>query len=408
MKKLTLIGSLISAFSLLACFPQDLEGRDFGIMGNTFPIAEESMIRFFSRATEGLPSELLEKRQEEAKRRLVHQAQHPQPVPRLKEANEYRSFHFDPSFTSKEEIKGSNGKVIVLAGTKVNPLETISLSTGLLFIDGENNIHIEWARKQIGNYKWVLIKGSPIALEQKERRPVYFDQRGWLTSYFQIQHVPAKVSQDGTFLLIEEIPAKEGWVEPVQKPAINNSPSLQSEINEFIAMALQNAAASAKEGNEKVSTPEEEGAAERKCSTKTSVPHESSIANMTSLFIFISFSVPIESWKDLSCEMEKADGVFVLNGIPNSSFSEFADKVKEIRSKGIDAPIQIDPQSFEKYGIEHVPAFILDDGKGFDKIYGNIPLSKALQLIAETGTVSDYSKKILNSIDKRDPEYGTK
>lgn len=406
MQKLTFIRSLVSAFSLLACFPQYLEGRDFGIMGNTFPIAEESMIRFFSRATEGLPSELLEKRQEEAKRRLVHQAQHPQPVPRLKEANEYRSFHFDPSFTAKEEIKGSKGTVIVPSGTKVNPFETVSLSTGLLFIDGENMIHIEWARKQMGNYKWVLIKGSPIALEQKERRPVYFDQRGWLTSYFHIQHVPAKVSQDGTFLLIEEIPAKEGWVEPVQKPAINNSPSLQSEINEFIAMALQNAAASAKEGKEKVSTPEEEGADERKCSTKAWVPHERAIVNKAS--IFISFSVPIESWKDLSCELEKAGGVFVLNGIPNGSFSEFADKVKEIRSKGIDAPIQIDPQSFEKYGIEHVPAFVLDDGNEFDKIYGNIPLSKALQLIAETGRVSGYSKKILNSIDKRDPEYGTK
>ena len=404
MKKLTLVGNLVSAFSLLACFPQCLEGRDFGIMGNTFPIAEESMIKFFSRAIEALPSELLEKRQEEAKRLLVHQAQHPQPVSRLKEAKEYRSFHFDPSFTAKEEIKGSKGTVIVPSGTKVNLLETVSLSTGLLFIDGDNKVHIEWARKQVGNYKWVLIKGAPIALEQKELRPVYFDQRGWLTSYFHIQHVPAKVSQEGTFLLIEEIPAKEGW----QKPAINNSQSLQSEINEFIAMALQNAAASAKEGKEKVSAPEEEGAAERKCSTKASVPHESSIVNKTSLFIFISFSVPIESWKDLSCELEKAGGVFVLNGIPNGSFSEFADKVKEIRSKGIDAPIQIDPQSFEKYGIEHVPAFVLDDGNEFDKIYGNIPLSKALQLIAETGRVSGYSKKILNSIDKRDPEYGTK
>ena len=50
-----------------------------------------------------------------------------------------------------------------------------------------------------------LVKGKPLDLEAKEKLPTYFDQFGSLTHKLKIKHVPAKVTQEGLQLKIEEI-----------------------------------------------------------------------------------------------------------------------------------------------------------------------------------------------------------
>jgi conjugal transfer pilus assembly protein TraW len=356
------------AFVLLLLAAGGLEGKNFEIRGTVFPISEENFADFLSRQVQELPSRELVRRQEESRLQLVRQASNPPPAPHIQEAAEYRFFLFNPSYIAKEEIKDGKGNIVVWKGAFVNPLERISLSSGLLFFDGENKQHIEWAKKQMGNFKWVLTKGVPTVLEQKERRPVYFDQGGRYALRFQIQRVPARVTQHGVSLWIEEVPVE---MQELKNSEIN-IPSSQTVIGEE--------------------------AEERKCSTKAWVQP---LSDEPGIFIFISFSVPVESWKDLSEELDKAGGVFVLKGIPNHSFLEFAAKVEELRNNGVNAPIQIDPLSFEKYGIEHVPAIVLDDGRTFDKIYGNVRLNAALDLIAQYGTVSRFSKKMLSRINDR-------
>jgi conjugal transfer pilus assembly protein TraW len=369
-----------------------LEGKNFEIKGNLFPISEESLASFLSRSIQEMSPAELARRQEKSKLYLGEKSSNPSPVPHIREAAEYRSFLFDPSYTAKEEIKDAAGRIIVRRGDRVTPLLGFSLSSGLLFFNGENERHIEWAKRQRGNFKWILIKGPPVALEQKELRPVYFDQGGRYTKHFQIQHVPARVKQEGEFLLIEEIPVEEGLQEPsLPDSKMKNVPSVQDELSEFVALAMQNV----EKGQDLSPTLVKE---EKKCSTRAWIPDESTFSDNPRLFIFISFSVPVESWRDLSCELDKAGGVFIVNGIPNNSFQEFAVKVKELRQKGIDTPIQIDPLSFEKYGIEHVPAIVLDAGHAFDKIYGNVRLSIALDLMAESGAVSSLGEDMLNRL----------
>ena len=86
----------------------------------------------------------------------------------------------------------------------MNPLEHISLSSGLIFLDGTRETHLAWAREQVGNFKWILVKGKPIEIEEKEKRPIYFDQLGVYTSRFHIENIPAKVIQRGKHLQVEE------------------------------------------------------------------------------------------------------------------------------------------------------------------------------------------------------------
>jgi conjugal transfer pilus assembly protein TrbC len=87
--------------------------------------------------------------------------------------------------------------------------------------------------------------------------------------------------------------------------------------------------------------------------------------------VFISFSVPIESWKDWSQTLEKNGGVFILRGLPGNSFRLFAKKVIALRKAGVRAPIRIDPEAYEKYAIEAVPTIVVSTDAGYNKIVGN-------------------------------------
>ena len=108
---------------------------------------------------------------------------------------------------------------------------------------------------------------------------------------------------------------------------------------------------------------------------------ENPVQEESSLKVFMSFSVPIESWKDISTQLEETDGVFVLRGVPNNSFEEFAVKLMNLREAGVRAPIDLDPEAFETYAIDSVPAFVF---KG-NKITGNLRCDAALREIREKG-----------------------
>ena len=119
----------------------------------------------------------------------------------------------------------------------------------------------------------------------------------------------------------------------------------------------------------------------------------------TDLFIFMSFSVPENTWKELSNEVKKAEAVFILRGLPGNSFNEFFSKISELKKKGIAAPIQIFPEYFKKYEINHCPAFVFKEGEKFDKVSGNISLGTALEIISRRGETF-RSKDLIKKIKK--------
>lgn len=176
--------------------------KDFGYNGHAFPIEEESLARLIQKK---MREAFLQDRWGALQQSLIEQAIHPKPVMGLQEAHQTRSFLLDPSFTVKEDLHNHTGKIFAQKGTQINPLHHTSLSSGLLFFDGDNEKHLAWAKEQQGHFKWILVKGNPIRLEEQEKIPVYFDQHGFYIRQFRIEHIPAKVSQQGSYLLIEEV-----------------------------------------------------------------------------------------------------------------------------------------------------------------------------------------------------------
>lgn len=103
------------------------------------------------------------------------------------------------------------------------------------------------------------------------------------------------------------------------------------------------------------------------------------------MFVFMSFSIPDETWVSISRELEKVGGVFVIRGLPQNNFKELASKILSLKEKGVDVPIQLDPKKFQVYQLTSVPAFLVIEEKSYDKVVGNVSVKFALELMATKG-----------------------
>ena len=174
--------------------------------GQTFNIEEDSMHETFT----NLPSLLKEralKTEQTYLDEIIKKIQTPNPVAGLEEAKEYRFFYYDPIYTVEEEVTDLKGNVIASKGQIINPMAGIQNLQDLIFFDGTNPKHIQWAQSQ-PQAKWILITGSPFEVEETTNHDVYFDQMGALCKKFGIERVPSKISQKNERLLIEEIPCE--------------------------------------------------------------------------------------------------------------------------------------------------------------------------------------------------------
>jgi conjugal transfer pilus assembly protein TraW len=184
--------------------------EDLGTVGPTYAIEETHLLNAIERQLrEKEKSGELAHLEEAAKQRIIDSIEHPKPLAGIRRTERARSFYFDPSIVVRENITDAKGNIIVPAGTRVNPLEIVSLSKHLLFFDGTDERQVERARQLIAHYqgklKPILVAGSYLALMQRWQLPVYFDQQAALTRKLGITQVPALVSQEGTQLRIDEL-----------------------------------------------------------------------------------------------------------------------------------------------------------------------------------------------------------
>lgn len=135
-------------------------------------------------------------------------------------------------------------------------------------------------------------------------------------------------------------------------------------------------------------------------SSKCQAPSSPLFSKSQNLFIFISFSVPLETWKEYSYLLEKTEGVFVLRGLPENSFPLLSQKIQSLREEKIFASIQIDPEAFEKYAIDAIPSIVLTEDSQYDKMTGNISLSHALKVFSENGNAASSAKTHLKMLEE--------
>lgn len=202
-KKLTVIALLLASVTAHAA--------QLDRIGQTYQIGEPDMLKMIEQKLKrmGRTGELarLQKREIE---RIKQHIEHPDPVKGLTRVTKPEHFYFDPTYIVPENVKAPDGRILAPAGTRVNPLDYVNMSSYLLFFDGRDPDQLNKAVQVLSHYrgrvKLVLTGGSYMELMRKWKIRVYYDQRGALVRKLGIRHVPSLVSQEGKRLRIDELP----------------------------------------------------------------------------------------------------------------------------------------------------------------------------------------------------------
>ena len=207
---------IAASFVALVSTPvQSAFGDDFGTMGETFEILEPDLLEWIAdrlRLAEATGE--LDAMNDEFAGRVERNVRRPAPVEFIVQADEARTWLYDPTVTVQEDYADHNGVVFARTGDRVNPLETMALSRQYVFIDGDSADQVAWAlaryREHEGLVTIVLTRGAPLELMDEHQVRFYFDQTGFLSERLGIRAVPASMQQEGDRVRLREH-APEEW-----------------------------------------------------------------------------------------------------------------------------------------------------------------------------------------------------
>ncbi len=207
---------LVPTLIMLAC-STPAAAKDYGQHGTLWPVTEPDLLQQIEARLKYLEASGETARlNERLKQRTIARVNRPEPVAGITHAASLRSWQLDPTISAKRDIADEKGRIIIAAGTRVNPLDTVSMRAPLVFLDGDDPAQLAWASARFGktNAKLILVRGAPLALMKARQRRFYFDQGGTLVKHFGIRAVPAVVEQQGRVLCITETPVKTGGRTP--------------------------------------------------------------------------------------------------------------------------------------------------------------------------------------------------
>ena len=199
----------VPAVAVALALAAPASAADLGVRGATWPVTEPDLLaQIEARLIEMQRSGALAELEQEARVTARRKLEEPDPAPGIAPAREERSRLFDPAITVARDIRAADGALIAAAGTRVNPLERVTLARDLLFVDGRHEAEIAWALAHERPAKIVLLAGRPLELMRRHRRPFFFDQGGRLAARFGLRFTPSLVEQAGSRLRITEIPVE--------------------------------------------------------------------------------------------------------------------------------------------------------------------------------------------------------
>lgn len=199
---------LITVAALIAIMPHTALARDYGQVGAVFSVVETDLLSVIRGRLEAMQaSGATEAMNRKLAARTRARVERPTPVAGIVTAVAPRSWIYDPTITVDQDLRDARGVVLVAAGTRVNPLDTVGLRQRLIFINADDPAQLKWALASSTalDAKLILVGGSPFASMKSAQRRVFFDQGGTLTTKLGIRAVPAVVEQAGRQLRIREI-----------------------------------------------------------------------------------------------------------------------------------------------------------------------------------------------------------
>lgn len=116
--------------------------------------------------------------------------------------------------------------------------------------------------------------------------------------------------------------------------------------------------------------------------------------------VFVSFSMPDQLLEQTLQESTRYHWPIYLNGFHHDSLPETIVKIKTFVTRIPNLNLLIDPTQFERFGIQQVPALVVETRQGFDMIYGHLSLKEAIFRIAslknDSGLTLQEAKRIMH------------
>lgn len=201
---------IVLSFLLAMLIPSLLFAQNLGVQGPIYDIKEMDALQWIDKKLQAMQaSGEIARLQERLKAKALASLEHPVPVKGLKPTETPRTFEKDLTVTLGSDIRDEKGNLIHPMGTRINPLSQKMCHKTLIFFDGEDSAQLQWALNQYQQKKvltkLVLVKGSALEMMRTYDIPFYFDQAGRLIQYFNIEQIPAQVSQVQDKLHIREI-----------------------------------------------------------------------------------------------------------------------------------------------------------------------------------------------------------
>jgi conjugal transfer pilus assembly protein TraW len=194
---------LIALLTALPC-----SARDLGTHGRVYPLVEEDLVKvMMARAQAEVDSGQWARQIDKWRDQARERAARPKGIV-LPRAEQDRSFYYDPSIIVSHDIRDASGVLIYPKGTQVNPLDFVSMTQGLILIDGDDPEQIDWmlGLKDLAAFKAVLTNGPILDLMQRLNHRLYFDQHQRLVNKFGVKALPARIYQDGArYLRVDEV-----------------------------------------------------------------------------------------------------------------------------------------------------------------------------------------------------------
>lgn len=188
--------------ALVLLLPITAAAAIVGRAGKVYPFAEEDFVTYMKRRSqEALANGEIDRKREAVEARVRKAFFDPDPVAGIAPAGEERVYHVDPGIVLEEDIRDHQGKLVVAAGTYVNPLDRVQLDRALLFFDASDARQRAIAKEIIAKrgklrVTAILVAGAPAPLEREWDMPIYFDQGGHLSKRLNLTQTPAVVTQD--------------------------------------------------------------------------------------------------------------------------------------------------------------------------------------------------------------------
>lgn len=201
---------ILICFFIFFNFSNLLFAKDLGVRGPVYEIAEENLLLVIQRKFQEMQqNDQWAKIQQSIQDKAAEQIKAPEAVKGLTSAKQSRRWSYDPTWTLSQPIYDLKGRLIAKEGQKINPLDFIPLTEILVFIDATIEKEIQYLERMLFSeekeVKVIFVNGSVADCVKRLNSPIYFDQKGQITTRWGIKHTPAIVRQQGKVLALEEI-----------------------------------------------------------------------------------------------------------------------------------------------------------------------------------------------------------